>query len=274
MRCFILGLFVFAFPFAGWAADKSLAPFEVKTLKYTGGEYQNEPIQYLVLKPENIKPGETYPLVLFLHGAGERGDNPAKALRHFPELMAKPSHRKQFPCFLIVPQCRTGKQWVEVPWGDKESTPLAKEPSAMLDMATKVLDRSLKEFPIDKNRVYLTGLSMGGYGSWELAMRHPKPFAALAPICGGADETQAAKLKGIPIWVAHGDADTVVPVIRSRRMVASVKEAGGKIHYVEYPKVGHNSWTPAYTDPEGLLPWMFQQKRGQKLEDSGQASGK
>lgn len=257
----ILVLLVFAVPLKGWAEDKSLAPFEVKSLNYTGGEYQNERFQYLVLKPQTVKPGEKYPLVLFLHGAGERGNDPAKALRHFPELMAKPSHRKQFPCFLIVPQCRDKKQWVEVPWSDKESTPLAEEPSPMLDMAMKVLDRSLEEFPIDKSRVYLTGLSMGGYGAWELATRRPKLFAALAPICGGADETQAAKLKGIPIWAAHGDADTVVPVIRSRRMVAAVNEAGGNIHYVEYPKVGHNSWTPAYTDPNGLLPWMFKQQR-------------
>lgn len=262
MHRLILGLWVVTFPLTGWAAAPSVAPFEVQTLKYTGGEYKNEPFQYLVLKPKNLKPGEKYPLVLFLHGAGERGDNPAKALRHFPELMAKPSHRERFPCFLIVPQCREGKQWVEVPWTDKESTPLAKEPGVMLDLASKILDRSLEEYPIDKSRVYLTGLSMGGYGSWELAMRRPKLFAALAPICGGADETQAAKLKDIPIWTAHGDADTVVPVIRSRRMVEAVKKAGGTIHYVEYPKVGHNSWTPAYTDPDGLLPWMFQQRSG------------
>jgi predicted peptidase len=155
---------------------------------------------------------------------------------------------------------------VNAPWTDLKSTPIAKEPSAMLDMAMKVLDRSLKEFPIDKSRVYLTGLSMGGYGSWELAMRRPHLFAALAPICGGADESQAAKLKDVPIWTAHGDADTVVPVERSRRMVQAVKAAGGNVQYLEYPKVGHNSWTPAYTDPDGLLPWMFKQQRPPKKE--------
>ena len=248
-------------PLLGQGEEKSVTPFEVRSIEYTGGDYQNETFRYLVLKPLEAKAGEKYPLVLFLHGAGERGNDPAKTLIHFPELMAKPKYRRKYPCFLIVPQCRDEKQWVDVPWTDKESTPIAEKPTEMLDMASKILDRSLEEFPVDKDRVYLTGLSMGGYGSWELAMRRPKLFAALAPICGGADESQAKKLKDIPIWTAHGDADTVVPVERSRRMVLAVKEAGGTINYVEYPKVGHNSWTAAYTDPEGLLPWMFKQRR-------------
>lgn len=253
-------------PSLGFAEDADVSPFEVHSLEYTGGKYKNEAFRYLVLKPVEMKVGEEYPLVLFLHGAGERGDDPAKALRHFPGLMAKPEHREKFPCYLIIPQCREGEQWVNAPWTDLKTTPMAKEPSAMLDMAMKVLDKSLREFPVDQSRVYLTGLSMGGYGSWELAMRTPDVFAAVAPICGGGDESQAAKLKHIPIWTAHGDADTVVPVERSRRMALAVKDAGGNVHYVEYPKVAHNSWTPAYTDPEGLLPWMFKQKRQPKVK--------
>ncbi len=266
MQRLILLAGVLVLPIFGFAEEPDVAPFEVQSLEYTSGKYDKETFRYLVLKPLEVKAGEKYPLVLFLHGAGERGDDPAKVLIHFPELMAKPDHRKKYPCFLIVPQCREGEQWVKRPWTDLKSTPIAQDPSAMLDMAMKVLDRSLKEFPVDKSRVYVTGLSMGGYGSWELAMRRPKLFAALAPICGGADESQAAKLKNVSIWTAHGDADTVVPVERSRRMVQAVKDAGGSVHYVEYPKVGHNSWTPAYTDPKGVLPWMFQQKRQPKAE--------
>ncbi len=253
---------VMGFSAMGRAEEKNTAPFEVQTLEFTGGKYTKEPFQYLLLMPLEMKEGENYPLVLFLHGAGERGNDPAKNLRHFPELMGGQEHRKKFPCFVIAPQCRSGEQWVEVPWSTKKSTPLAKEPSVMLQMAMAVLDHSLKELPVDKSRVYLTGLSMGGYGSWELAMRRPKQFAAVAPICGGGDETQAAKLVETPLWAAHGEADTAVPVERSRDMVTAIKAAGGKVvNYVEYPKVGHNSWVYAYRDPDGLLPWMFKQRR-------------
>jgi predicted peptidase len=266
MRRLMIFTSLLALPIGSFAEEADVAPFEVHSLEYTGGKYENETFRYLVLRPLEVKPGETYPLVLFLHGAGERGDDPAKVRIHFPELWARAEHRKKFPCFLIVPQCREGEQWVNAPWTDVKTTPMAREPSEMLDMAMKVLDKSLKEFPIDKTRVYLTGLSMGGYGSWELAMRRPEVFAALAPICGGGDETHAAKLKDIPIWTAHGDADTVVPVERSRRMVQAVKDAGGNVHYDEYPKLGHNSWTPAYTDANGVVPWMFMQQRQPKKE--------
>jgi len=126
-------------------------------------------------------------------------------------------------------------------------------------MAMAVLDKSLKTLPIDKRRVYLTGLSMGGFGSWELAMRRPNLFAAVAPVCGGGDETQAARLKNIPIWAAHGDADTVVWPVRTRAMVDAIKKNGGNVEYTEYPGVGHNSWTPFYSDPEGVIPWLFRQ---------------
>jgi predicted peptidase len=112
---------------------------------------------------------------------------------------------------------------------------------------------------VDEKRIYLTGLSMGGYGAWELAMRQPTRFAALAPICGGGDESQAAILKDIPVWAWHGDADPAVPVERSRRMIEAIKTAGGKPRYSELPGVGHDSWTPAYTRADGVVPWLFEQ---------------
>lgn len=239
-----------------------LGPFEIEHIKFTGGEYKDETFRYLILTPfDGYEAGKKYPLILFLHGAGERGDDPKKLLPHFPTQMAKPEWRKKFPCILVVPQCRNGKQWVNAPWGDKESTPMAKEPSGDLQMAIAVLEKSLKTLPVDKDRVYLTGLSMGGYGSWELAMRRPELFAAVAPVCGGGDETHAAKLKDIPIWAAHGDADRVVWPIRSRTMYESIKKAGGNIQYTEYTGVGHNSWTKFYADAKGVVPWMLEQTR-------------
>ena len=248
-------------PANAWPAPM-LREFEVRQFRFTGGNYSDELFRYLVLTPHGgYESGVKYPLILFLHGAGERGGDPEKLLPHFPTQMAKPEWRKRFPCIVVVPQCRNGKQWVNVPWGDKESKPMAGKPSDDLQMAIAVLERSLKTLPVDRDRVYLTGLSMGGYGAWELAMRRPELTAAVAPVCGGGDESQAARLKGIPVWAAHGDADRVVWPVRSRRMVEAVRKAGGKIQYTEYPKVGHNSWTRFYADPEGVLPWMFQQKR-------------
>ncbi|MCA9047007.1 MAG: prolyl oligopeptidase family serine peptidase, partial [Planctomycetaceae bacterium] len=124
----------------------------------------------------------------------------------------------------------------------------------------ELLDQLIKTHAIDEDRIYVMGLSMGGYGTWDLLARHPEKFAAGVPICGGGDEKQAAKIKEMPIWVFHGDADTAVKVERSRNMVAAIKEAGGKPKYTEYPGVGHNSWTPAINEPE-ILPWLFSQKR-------------
>jgi predicted peptidase len=228
---------------------------------YTGGEYQNQPFKYRLLKPEKIEPGKEYPLILFLHGAGERGDDNRNQLKCLPEWMARPEARQKYPCFVLAPQCRKNKKWTEIDFGDKLSTKLAKEPTDQLKVVVAVLDETIKKLPIDEKRIYLTGLSMGGYGSWELALRYPDRFAALAPICGGGDETKADLLKNIPIWAWHGDSDEAVPVQRSRRMIEAIKNAGGKPRYTELKGVGHDSWTPAYTRTDGVVPWLFEQAK-------------
>ena len=134
-------------------------------------------------------------------------------------------------------------------------------PGDQMKTVIAMLDKTISEEQFDTNRIYLTGLSMGGYGTWDLAMRRPNMFAAVAPICAGADNSKVGILKDVPVWVAHGDADGAVPVARGRLAVAALKEAGGNPVYVELPGVGHNSWTPSYSDYDGLVPWMFRQKR-------------
>lgn len=243
------------------AAADDAGKFEERVHVFTGGEYTDEEFRYMVLNPPQIEPGKKYPLVYFMHGAGERGNDPKKLLQHFPMQMVKPEWREKYPCFVVMPQCRNGKLWMNQPWGEKEFKPLDKEPNAQMAMAIAILEASLKNPSVDRSRVYLTGLSMGGFGSWELAMRRPELFAAVAPVCGGGDESKAAVLKDIPIWAAHGDADRVVWPIRSQRMVEAIRKAGGNIKYTEYPGVGHNSWTRFHADPEGVVPWMFQQRR-------------
>ena len=122
-----------------------------------------------------------------------------------------------------------------------------------------ILDEVVKRNPIDKQRVYVTGISLGGRGTWDIAQRMPDKFAAVAPICNGGYEKYAARLVGVPVWAWHGDADDVIPVERSRGMIAAIEKAGGKPKYTELKGVGHDSWTAAYTGPDNLLPWMFEQ---------------
>lgn len=213
-----------------------------------------------LMRPATLKPGPTYPLVLFLHGAGERGDDNEKQLAYLPTWLAEEANRRNYPCFVLAPQCRTDRRWVEIDWSDKKSLPQKPEMTVDMTAAVAVLDAVMQDEQVDPSRVYLTGISMGGYGSWDLAARMPKRFAAVIPICGGGDEATAPKLEGLPIWCFHGDADKAVPVERSRTMVEAVKAAGGRVQYTEYAGVGHDSWTPAYRDA-ATLDWLFRQRR-------------
>jgi predicted peptidase len=231
--------------------------YKEKTVAYTGGEYQNEIFKYRLLEPAGVEAGKKYPVILFLHGAGERGDDNVAQLKYFPEYMLSDENRQQHACYVIAPQCRTGKSWAG------RSAENTSEPTPQMQVAIQALRDTIKNYPVDTKRIYLTGLSMGGYGSWDLSVRHPDWFAAVAPICGGGDETQAGKIKDLPIWAWHGDADDAVPVERSRKMIEAIKQAGGNPKYTELKGVGHNSWTPAYTDPHGVIPWLFEQQRKQ-----------
>jgi predicted peptidase len=216
--------------------------------------------RYRVLAPAAVEPGRRYPAVLFLHGAGERGDDNEAQLKYLPSWLAEAESRRRHPCFVVAPQCRAGHRWVEVDWAEKRSRPQRSEPTVDLAAAIAALEAVLEAEPVDRDRVYLTGLSMGGYGTWDLAARMPERFAALIPICGGGDEATAPRLAGLPIWCFHGAADTAVPVARSRTMVEAVKAAGGTVTYSELAGVGHDSWTPAYRDP-ATLDWLFRQTR-------------
>ena len=176
--------------------------------------------------------------------------------------MAQPRWRERFPCYVLAPQCRTDRKWVDVDWSKPDDPNTPDEPSPQMQYAIEAFEQTLRDEQIDADRVYLTGLSMGGFGSFDLGARHPDWFAAVAPICGAADLTKVAALKDLPVWVAHGDDDEAVPVDRSRNAVQALREAGGQPIYIEMPGVGHNSWTPSYEDNDGLVPWMFRQRRG------------
>lgn len=241
--------------------------FAERSAVVTAGKYKEETFKYRLLSPATVEPGKTYPVVLFLHGAGERGDDNAVQLKHFPVRMISETNREKYPCFLIAPQCRKDQKWVDVSWSDPKATDQPSEPSAQMVAAVAALEDVLKNFPCDRSRIYLTGLSMGGYGSWDLGARNPEWFAAIAPICGGGDPKAAAKFVGKPVWAWHGDKDTAVPVGRSRAMIEAIKAAGGEPKYTELPGVGHNSWDDAYGKADGVLPWLFEQKLAAPLPE-------
>ena len=230
---------------------QSLALFEASLNHSISTEVaKRSALPYRLMSSAKTKSGERYPLVVFLHGAGEKGDDNQAQLLGLPEQMAEAGWRKRFPCFLLAPQCPTQSYWTNL---DDE----------MIGLIREVMERQ----PIDPERVYLTGLSMGGFGCWALAAKEPELFAAVVPICGGGDPASASRLAKIPIWAVHGDADLAVPVEQSRTMIAAIREAGGKPNYTELKGVEHNSWTQTYRDPNGVLKWMFEQ-RNRRATDS------
>lgn len=245
--------------------DDVVKAYEVRQISYSRGPYEKEPFRYRLLKPAQVEPGKVYPLLLFLHGAGERGDDNVKQLMYLPTWIAAPELRQKYDCFVLVPQCRA-KRWWTLPRAlraDKDADPYDPE-IADIGVAQAILSKTLSEEPIDAQRIYLTGISMGGYGSWALAAKHPTLFAAVVPICGGGRTEDAERLKDIPLWAFHGGADPVVPPDQSRQMIEAIQQAGGNPKYTEFEGVGHNSWTKAYRD-EGTLEWMFQQRNSRTV---------
>lgn len=217
-------------------------------------------LPYRFLKPLELKKGEKYPLVVFLHGAGERGKDNKSQLVHGGSLFTDKANREKFPCFVVFPQCPSERRWVEVDWGQKKPHSQPKAASEPLHLTRLLLDQLLKDEPVDAKRIYVMGLSMGGFGAWDFAARYPDLTAAAVSICGGADDSTAPRLKDIPVWAFHGAEDTAVWPARSRSMVEALRKLDAPVRYTEYEKVGHNSWTPAFREPE-LLSWLFSQRK-------------
>jgi predicted peptidase len=207
---------------------------------------------FRLLRPASMEAGKKYPLVLFLHGMGERGNDNEIHLKHIAPLFLDSTHRTQYPCFVIAPQCPLSGKWTYPDWHQE-----TKEPMLTVVDLLKVW----KDHPqVDSSRIYVTGLSMGGYGTWYLLTRYPDFFAAAAPICGGGDASRVEAFKHIPVWVFHGAKDDVVPVAQSRDMVKALRKAGAKPRYSEYRQVNHESWVPAYQERD-FLPWLFSHSR-------------
>jgi predicted peptidase len=206
-------------------------------------------LPYRLLKPLAYDPATKYPLVVLLHGGGERGMDNAKQMVHGVPQFASKQNRQKHPCFLIAPQCPEGAKWVDVDWGAAAHT-IPKKMTEPTRLTSELIDSLPREYSIDTYRIYLTGLSMGGFGVWDLLARFPNRFAAAVVVCGGADEATAERIKHVPIWAFHGARDTAVMPSRSQNMIAALKKAGAEPKFTEYPDVGHDSWSKAYRDPQ------------------------
>ena len=223
----------------------------------------NDSLNYRLLRPEVEQEGEKYPLVLFLHGSGERGSDNEKQLFHGSQMWLNPVNRENYPAFVLVPQCPESGYWA---YTDR---PSSFEPDQMpSDIPLSPVFRTLKELidtylampQVDKKRVYVIGLSMGAMGTYDLAICYPEIFAAAIPICGTVNPTRLSAAKDVKFRIFHGDADTVVPVSGSRQAYKALKAAGADVEYIEFPGVTHGSWNPAFTQLD-FMSWLFSQKK-------------
>jgi len=218
------------------------AAFEVRQFKAENGRA----LEYSLFVPPKIEPGAKLPLVLCLHGAGG-GTDAARVL-------ATPARQAVHPCFVMAPTVgERGNRWVDSAFREGKGR-------SVLPELMGALDAALRELPVDPDRVYLTGQSMGGVGTWGAIAAHPERFAAAVPVCGMWPPEDADKMKRVPVWAFHGDKDNAVPVEGSRKMIAALKAAGASPRYTEFPGVGHGSWEPAYAT-DAMWDWMFQQRR-------------
>lgn len=228
--------------------------FEFKNFKQAGSV-----LNYRLFKPKGFDESQTYSLVLTLHGSSLRGsDNKAQLKKNRGPMELKAYIQKnKLNAIVVAPQCPAGERWVETPWyGDSHTMPEEANPTMTLTIA--MMKSLIENLPVDPKKVYVTGLSLGGFGCWDIIQRETSMFAAAMPICGGGDTAQAKKLKNLPIWIFHGDSDYVVKTKRSRDMFKALKEVDAKVQYTEYPNTGHDSFTATYNNPK-VLKWLFSQ---------------
>ena len=223
-------------------------------------------LPYRILLPLHFEASKRYPLVLFLHGSGERGRDNEKQLTHGSQLFLADSNRQRFPAIVVFPQCADSSYWSNVQitrdtsGGRTFNFQEGGAPTRPMAMVENLLEELQGQYKIKSDQVYVMGLSMGGMGTFELVRRHPDLFAAAIPICGGANTATAPQLKRLPWWVFHGAKDNVVPPRHSEEMVAALKAQGASVTFTVYPEAGHNSWDSAFAEPD-LLSWLFAQHK-------------
>jgi predicted peptidase len=220
-------------------------------------------LPYRLLLPQDYDTAKKYPLILFLHGAGERGNNNEAQLVHGASLFLRDSIRKKYPAIVVFPQCPSTSYWSNVQFetdNNNNKRVFRFQEKGEATVAMKMLINLIKEvqqkFNVDKKRYYVGGLSMGGMGTFELVKRNPKMFAAAFPICGGGNTKTANKLRRTNWWIFHGSKDDVVPPFLSQSMATALKQKGADVQLTLYPEANHNSWDAAFAE-KNLMPWLF-----------------
>lgn len=251
----ILTLFMLQHAFA---QDKLMFSKEI----FTSG---SDTLLYRMLLPENFDPQKKYPVLIFLHGAGERGNDNEAQLMHGSKLFLRSDIRRDFPAIIVFPQCPKGDFWANVKIGDgKSGDRFGFQKGGEAGKAMKLLlglQVYLKsEKYTDNARFYVGGLSMGGMGTFEILRRKPKAFAAAFAICGGDHVENVKKYKNVPLWIFHGRKDTTVPLAKSEVVVNELKRLNQQPKFTIYPEAGHNSWDPAFAEPD-FISWIFSHKR-------------
>lgn len=223
-------------------------------------------LPYRILLPENFDTNKEYPLILFLHGRGESGNNNESQLANGGALFLKEANRKNYPAIVVFPQNAKNSYWsnVQTVANDKGRRSFyfvhSGEASPSMKMVMSLMDNLFKQYKIKRDQVYVMGLSMGGMGTFEVVNRMPNTFAAAVPICGGANTTTAKNLKNTAWWVFHGGKDDVVLPQFSENMVKAMKKNNVNVKFTLYPEANHNSWDAAFSEPN-LLKWLFSQRR-------------
>lgn len=220
-------------------------------------------LNYRILYPKNYSPDQKYPVILFLHGAGERGSDNEAQLVHGGNLFASDANRTQYPAIIIAPQCPKDDSWLQYTKaspGEKRFYPASTPASRPLAAVKELLDSYIEAGVVDTKSLHVTGLSMGGMGTFDLLCRYPALFATATPICGGVNLDRVARYKGkTAIRIYHGGLDDVVDPQFSRDAFETLQKAGADVQYKEYPEVKHDSWHNAFAEPD-YLSWMFQHR--------------
>lgn len=235
--------------------------------KYVFSDSLNNTMPYRMLSPTIEEPGKKYPLVLFLHGSGERGDDNEKQLAHGASIFSNPANSDKYPAFVVFPQCK------ERTWTDKIDErsfmpgapvpPESRTEKILIDLVENIIENN----PIDRDRIYIVGISMGGIAAYDLVCRYPSLFTAAVPICGAVNPERLYNAKDVKFMIFHGEEDEEVPSFCSREAYKALNSAGADVDYIEFAGVGHDCWSSAFNYPT-LLSWLFSQS---KTSDTNQA---
>ncbi|PWT70666.1 MAG: phospholipase [Bacteroidetes bacterium] len=237
--------------------------FTQPSSKFSTNKYGNgkgDTLLYRLLFPD-ANPSQKYPLIIFLHGSGERGSDNEAQLKWGVMNFATDQNMSQHPAIVVAPQCPTDQFWSNFSRTKVSAeTRLLPNPSKPMELLIGLIHQLVKTLPIDSNRIYITGLSMGGLGSFDAIERYPNLFAAAVPVCGGGDTTRASSIARIPIWIFHGAEDPAVAPSFAYEMFEALIRAGARPGFTYYPEVGHFSWIGAYSDPI-MIDWLFRQHK-------------